>query len=127
MVLVDLNNYRLLFFYDVQSSCTKADRDYCLSVILYDLFFFFFQAEDGIRDLIVTGVQTCALPIYVLGSLVDAGAELILAGHIHQAAVSERREFEGSTGGERGVTVAIAPGLGQPRPHRRGEARGLHV
>src|SRR2546428_9907554 len=27
--------------------------------------FFFFQAEDGIRDLIVTGVQTCALPICV--------------------------------------------------------------
>src|SRR3989440_2309668 len=29
-------------------------------------FFFFFQAEDGIRDLIVTGVQTCALPISIL-------------------------------------------------------------
>src|SRR2546430_12437170 len=28
------------------------------------MFFFFFQAEDGIRDLTVTGVQTCALPIY---------------------------------------------------------------
>src|SRR5204862_5264000 len=27
-------------------------------------FFFFFQAEDGIRDLYVTGVQTCALPIF---------------------------------------------------------------
>src|ERR1039457_5459176 len=27
-------------------------------------FFFFFQAEDGIRDYKVTGVQTCALPIY---------------------------------------------------------------
>ena len=27
------------------------------------LMFFFFQAEDGIRDLYVTGVQTCALPI----------------------------------------------------------------
>src|SRR5688572_24616313 len=27
-------------------------------------FFFFFQAEDGIRDLTVTGVQTCALPIF---------------------------------------------------------------
>src|SRR5205085_7366875 len=26
---------------------------------------FFFQAEDGIRDLTVTGVQTCALPIYL--------------------------------------------------------------
>src|SRR2546430_12039137 len=31
------------------------------------LFFFFFQAEDGIRDLTVTGVQTCALPIYEMG------------------------------------------------------------
>src|SRR5207249_7138996 len=29
----------------------------------FDLFFFFFQAEDGIRDRNVTGVQTCALPI----------------------------------------------------------------
>src|SRR2546430_6137178 len=28
--------------------------------------FFFFQAEDGIRDLTVTGVQTCALPIFVV-------------------------------------------------------------
>src|ERR671919_3118033 len=30
---------------------------------LFMLFFFFFQAEDGIRDYKVTGVQTCALPI----------------------------------------------------------------
>src|SRR5688500_20306383 len=30
------------------------------------LLFFFFQAEDGIRDYKVTGVQTCALPIYFL-------------------------------------------------------------
>src|SRR2546430_8996238 len=30
--------------------------------------FFFFQAEDGIRDLTVTGVQTCALPICGLGA-----------------------------------------------------------
>src|SRR5712672_4515350 len=30
-------------------------------------FFFFFQAEDGIRDKLVTGVQTCALPICELG------------------------------------------------------------
>src|SRR5438445_1426276 len=33
-----------------------ADREKCSS-------FFFFQAEDGIRDIGVTGVQTCALPI----------------------------------------------------------------
>src|SRR5687768_16096672 len=31
--------------------------------IVYRCFFFFFQAEDGIRDVAVTGVQTCALPI----------------------------------------------------------------
>src|SRR6266446_10468362 len=30
-----------------------------------EFFFFFFQAEDGIRDYKVTGVQTCALPIYL--------------------------------------------------------------
>ena len=63
----------------------------------------------------------------VLAGLVDAGAELILAGHIHQAAISERHEFEVDRNGLRGATVSIAPGLGQPRPNRRGEARGLHV
>src|SRR5437763_8834633 len=43
-------------------------KDLCLWPITYMflpfLFFFFFQAEDGIRDTSVTGVQTCALPIY---------------------------------------------------------------
>jgi 3',5'-cyclic AMP phosphodiesterase CpdA len=64
---------------------------------------------------------------HVLAALVDSGAELILAGHIHQAAVSERHEFEVISGDVRGVVISIAPGLGQPRPNRRGEARGLHV
>jgi 3',5'-cyclic AMP phosphodiesterase CpdA len=64
---------------------------------------------------------------HVLAALVESGAELILAGHIHQGAVSERHEFEVITGGARGVVVSVAPGLGQPRPNRRGEARGLHV
>src|SRR5258708_15144341 len=35
----------------------------------HDGFFFFFQAEDGIRDDLVTGVQTCALPIYGAGGV----------------------------------------------------------
>jgi 3',5'-cyclic AMP phosphodiesterase CpdA len=64
---------------------------------------------------------------HVLARLVDAGAELILAGHIHQGAVSERHEFEVIRGDVRGAVVSIAPGLGQPRPNRRGEARGLQV
>jgi 3',5'-cyclic AMP phosphodiesterase CpdA len=61
---------------------------------------------------------------HVLARLVDGGAELIVGGHIHQGAVSERHEFEVITGDARGVVVSIAPGLGQPRPQRRGEARG---
>src|SRR2546421_6180177 len=53
-------------------------------------FFFFFQAEDGIRDLIVTGVQTCALPIWIacvrgtsatiIGSLWNAPLSTALSG-----------------------------------------------
>ena len=62
---------------------------------------------------------------HVLAMLVDSGAELIVGGHIHQAAVCERHEFEVITGDARGVVVSIAPGLGQPRPQRRGEARGV--
>src|SRR2546430_13977141 len=40
--------------------------------------FFFFQAEDGIRDLTVTGVQTCALPILIV-ILDDATSEIYYA------------------------------------------------
>ena len=64
---------------------------------------------------------------HVLAMLVDSGAELIIGGHIHQGTVSERHEFEVITGDVRGVVVSIAPGLGQPRPKRRGEARGCVV
>ena len=63
----------------------------------------------------------------VLRALVDSGADLILAGHIHQAAVSERHEFEVVGDEARTSVVAVAPGLGQPRPRRLGEARGVHV
>ena len=38
--------------------CVKEDRGKVMEVLC-----FFFQAEDGIRDWSVTGVQTCALPI----------------------------------------------------------------
>src|SRR3990170_7749241 len=40
-----------------------AVKLYLLSISIQMFFFFFFQAEDGIRDDLVTGVQTCALPI----------------------------------------------------------------
>lgn len=63
----------------------------------------------------------------VLRALVSAGAELIVGGHIHQAAVGERREFEVADADAGAAVLSIAPGLGQPRPYRSGEARGLHV
>src|SRR2546430_4160181 len=70
---------------------------------LYILTFFFFQAEDGIRDLTVTGVQTCALPISwsLLGLLaqfqvrianqygVQVGDEMIAAARAAQEIGSE--------------------------------------
>src|SRR3712207_8337080 len=40
--------------------------------------FFFFQAEDGIRDIGVTGVQTCALPISGIGFGFHTGGAMIL-------------------------------------------------
>src|SRR5688572_33344236 len=64
--------------------------------------FFFFQAEDGIRDLTVTGVQTCALPILVrlqqtdLGYSVDSVLtfEVILAGERYNTAEAQDRFFD---------------------------------
>ena len=41
--------------------------------------FFFFQAEDGIRDRLVTGVQTCALPIWGNGGVVGLPQQAIVA------------------------------------------------
>src|SRR3712207_7750184 len=46
--------------------------------------FFFFQAEDGIRDIGVTGVQTCALPIYLNRSV----WEVVGAAAVYQQSVS---------------------------------------
>jgi 3',5'-cyclic AMP phosphodiesterase CpdA len=64
---------------------------------------------------------------HVLRALLDAGADLILAGHIHQAAVRERHDFEVVGDEAHTAVLAVAPGLGQPRPRRLGEARGLHL
>src|SRR5690606_18660046 len=51
----------------------------------------FFQAEDGIRDFHVTGVQTCALPIWLLSKeVLDAGDREVLRQQIEQI----RRQLE---------------------------------
>ena len=62
----------------------------------------------------------------VVAALTRASVELVLGGHTHQAAISDRREFETPADGGF-ITLAVAAGFGQPRPKRRGEARGVHV
>ena len=66
---------------------------YTSIVIILFYFIFFFQAEDGIRDDLVTGVQTCALPIYEgvlpqreMGSIKSGGAAATKTGQYKKQA-----------------------------------------
>src|SRR3989440_5268308 len=84
------------------------------SMVYYDIsvFFFFFQAEDGIRDLIVTGVQTCALPIcleIVQRSGIDAGLH-------HGGELARPLDLPALGPGAVGVVLVPVPGF------RQGEA-----
>src|SRR5438046_7150861 len=66
--------------------------------------FFFFQAEDGIRDWSVTGVQTCALPIFARdrsGAAVADRARLQFAGS-ERAAGDPAPARAGAAAGRRG-------------------------
>src|SRR2546430_7256801 len=71
---------------------------------LIRFFFFFFQAEDGIRDLTVTGVQTCALPISVNPAplLILSGGEPLLRRDLGETAhyASANRSEERRVGKE---------------------------
>ena len=82
------------------------------------VFGFFFQAEDGIRDCIVTGVQTCALPIFF-----DGGEDGIdLGGHAPPLPDLRRNEFGGEQArraGVRGVHDVVTEVL-VPPPLQRG-------
>src|SRR5205823_8522409 len=69
-------------------------------VLLCLLFFFFFQAEDGIRDKLVTGVQTCALPI----------SQYTLTGYDASAHMTEETtdaEVSGPKGIYRSVVISV--------------------
>src|SRR2546427_12907395 len=54
------------------------------------MMFFFFQAEDGIRDLTVTGVQTCALPI-TKGKVAIEGVDLATMSDDQKSGFRARR------------------------------------
>jgi 3',5'-cyclic AMP phosphodiesterase CpdA len=64
----------------------------------------------------------------VLRSFAEAGTELVVGGHVHQATITEVREFQAVEDGRAGsLVLATAPGIGRPRPHREGEAQGANV
>src|SRR5207245_5667461 len=91
--------------------------------------FFFFQAEDGIRDATVTGVQTCALPISVasLTGLVTTGGRLDVCNAIPSClprgagfslnATPNRQAV--SAGGGTSYAVAITPRSEERRVGKR--------
>src|SRR3712207_5752351 len=87
-------------------------------VAYYFLFFFFFQAEDGIRDIGVTGVQTCALPICVVGGTLFANTDDSAQAALTNSTAGTVERFDLATGRQetlaRGLTMpnglAILPG-----------------
>src|SRR2546430_12684613 len=92
----------------------ESDEEGVLSVTVlvtgWGWFVFFFQAEDGIRDLTVTGVQTCALPI-------SHGARSPRA----PATVPESRR----TSGSRGRAASMHPSQSRHEPRVAAEAPGF--
>src|SRR5260221_2895547 len=79
-------------------------------------FFFFFQAEDGIRDHCVTGVQTCALPISVRFLIVGDGSD--------REWLSQNLAAADLPGILRGEALA---GIGRGAGRERGEISGVAV
>src|SRR5260370_4507866 len=69
--------------------------------------FFFFQAEDGIRDSSVTGVQTCALPIYTLAAFYKALEEGQQIADTSRAAVEDAMVDMPAPFGVSRVTAAV--------------------
>src|SRR5256885_7444103 len=78
----------------------------CVRLMRTHKFLFFFQAEDGIRDYKVTGVQTCALPIYLAQlSTFDLVVMLLLSNVVQNAVIGADNSL---LGGLLGAVVLIA-------------------
>src|SRR5207244_7773862 len=88
-------------------------------------YFFFFQAEDGIRDDLVTGVQTCALPIFQLLQLVP-GPRLVRGQRpgrsVEVEVVVLLLDLAGHAQGQHELPL-LAGIADQPRRHHRSEER----
>src|SRR2546422_5922219 len=86
---------------------------YCIHFCVH--FFFFFQAEDGIRDVAVTGVQTCALPIFHISACVHArNTPASSAGQISGSSTPHGHRAESAVTSHRIATAAVPYSIGQP-------------
>src|SRR5690606_40767759 len=70
-------------------------------------FFFFFQAEDGIRDFHVTGVQTCALPIFMMALSMSVVAAMIGARGLGSIVIQALNTVQIGKGFEGGLAIVI--------------------
>src|SRR4030043_558980 len=78
-------------------------------------FFFFFQAEDGIRDVAVTGVQTCALPIYIATNELVLVAPTLERTKLANVPAGGRSHHERLIFRDNGICRAIFQKSGHPR------------
>src|SRR5699024_11689901 len=79
--------YVCLDFLPLRCSFRHVTNAICQLLILLPVMIFFFQAEDGIRDRNVTGVQTCALPIFgsIEGNDSPTTGDMGLRDHLDEA------------------------------------------
>src|SRR2546430_6513493 len=102
--------------YVVRSGVLIACVPYCCRRHKYR---FFFQAEDGIRDLTVTGVQTCALPIFGPGKPSSEQKHLVAERHGLQVVRGKipvpdmRIEYEAHDGERARVDLELATKIGR--------------
>src|SRR5256885_11915170 len=105
--------------YDAHSRLQYCMSDFTGSRRYYGVsLFFFFQAEDGIRDYKVTGVQTCALPIF-RGRVVDVLGQRFRARAEIRVVVCEI----GLLADHADLQIAGAPALADARVEHRSEER----
>src|SRR2546430_7879397 len=97
----------------------KRSHVFSSATLSTDFVVFFFQAEDGIRDLTVTGVQTCALPICPFGSNDDPSAHDRISTKLGHVGSNLAKDLT------RASSPARNSGPAPSAPARRSEEGGL--
>src|SRR5260370_16004825 len=102
----------------MKRSC-KWNRQEGIAMLVALFSLFFFQAEDGIRDSSVTGVQTCALPIYPFSYSSSQGPPFIFLSNLSRKTDGALRQH----GVNRALTLATLQHLAGDRRRNRHDTR----